>query len=192
MDPYIPQFSHPVRVDSVAIRKARRWRRNLLVVLSALTLFLLLAAVQEAGADTDGVDAGEIVIYREVPKRSALRQGHPATPVTVDAANSGNRVEPLSDNGLVDINTQQAATFSSHAPGLAHHPINGVMNSAGAFTSGSQRHSLMSPMTNRMSSVGGAVRSAGSVGGHIGSAMSSMHRATPATPATPALPSGVR
>lgn len=188
MDPYLPQFSQPVRVDSVERRKARQWRWITLLAMSALFMFLLLVVIEDARAAAEEQAAGEVIIYRDVPKRSAVREGYPETPVAVNAAQSGQQVAPLDDDGLVEINTQQAADIRTHVSGPIHHPIPGMLEGAGQFKPNTHNRSFVSPVMSGIGGMSGVARTTGDMGRHIGSAMSSMHRAAPAVPAAPATP----
>jgi hypothetical protein len=192
MDPYLPQFSQPVRVDSVERRKARQWRWITLFAMSALFMFLLLFVIEDARAAAEEQAAGEVIIYRDVPKRSAIREGYPETPVAINAAQAGQRVSPLDDDGLVEINTQQAADIRTDVSGPAHHPIPGMLEGASQFKPNTHNRSFVNPVMSGVGGMSGVARTTGDMGRHIGSAMSSMHRASPATPAVPAIPGGQR
>jgi hypothetical protein len=187
MDPYIPQFSQPVRIDSVAIRKARRLWFTLLMFLAALMLLFLLAPLGEVHAGEGGMDEGSVIVYRTISKRPAVRQGYPEEPVAVNAGEAGNSVTPLSDNGLVAITTQQAAAVhASPAQGMRSLP--GIAGSVVGLSPATR--GLHSTVTNNTTGISAAANATRGMASQLGAAMAPLRRATPATPAVPSLPHG--
>lgn len=187
MDPYIPQFSQPVRIDSVAIRKARRLWLTLLMFIAVLMLLLLLAPLGEVHAGESGSDDGKVIVYRTISKRPAVRQGYPEEPVAVNAGEAGNSVTPLSDNGLVEITTQQAATVHAN-PGHGMQSLPGIAGSVVGLSPATRGlHSSLNNSTTGISATASATRGMAS---QLGAAMAPLRRATPATPTVPSLPHG--
>lgn len=115
MDPYVPHLSQPVVIDTVAIRGSRLLRLAITLLLVLMVAVLLLAVEGDVFAHDFTEDHhGQVIIYREVPRRSAIRESYPERPVAVQTGSLFDHSEPLPDDVLFEITTMDAAQIHSN------------------------------------------------------------------------------
>lgn len=165
MDPYIPHLSMQVDVDSMARRRQRLKKLVMWLLLTVLLAACLLIATETVYAEGEtSVGSGEVVIYRVIHTRSAIRKSAPEKPVSVQTGSAAKYSDQVSDKDLAAIASHNGSSTSTDFDAAQ-----GLRN--GSFTSLYPSGSHSSPMLGSgVLSVSGTVTTAiGSVNRRIGS-----------------------
>jgi hypothetical protein len=180
MDPYIPHLSSPVCADSKSKKKARGWWRTALSLLSFIGAIFLVFVLEDVRAETQVEARGEVIVYREVPKRSAVRKGHPESPVTVDAGAAAKHMSPLNDDSLLQVNTEKPTKPGEDARRLSAGSHSGVHGGNGGHQYGRGAGSL-SQWVKGPTVARTVTRAVGAVGEKVNSSINSLGHSMPST-----------
>jgi hypothetical protein len=141
VDSFIPYLSETVGVNPSLFKKQGQgitFRRGAVLAIGVMVVATFGNVVFAAGA-TRGVEAkpGDIVLLRDVPHRIATRPGYPGNALLLDVGPEEQIAGAMRQEGLVEINDQDAAVIHSGISTQVARPLSPTLQSNPLENSGS-------------------------------------------------------